>query len=271
MKKTILSVLLSLAFVPAVLAQTAVTAPTAPTFPAMQTVNAGATAALANTTVTNRVFIDQSGANPNVNVTQDGSGNEQGTAVRPIYLRGIGQTVTTNQAGNLNSLMLEVINPTTGTGVGATVTIQQIGNSNTVDASCGQGNASDGTTSLTNGGDGCKAASLNWKFTGDSNSLQYRGGGDNLTNHIDVTGNSNIFLIDQVGDNHSQLVTLTGNSNTFNITQTGGSTNGSHIVLNMTTSTGNTVNISQTGAVDNYLNLKTAGTTSGTFNIVQKP
>jgi hypothetical protein len=39
----------------------------------------------------------------------------------------------------------------------------------------------------------------------------------------------------------------------------------------MTTSNSNTVNISQTGAVDNYLNLKTAGTTSGTFNIVQKP
>jgi hypothetical protein len=39
----------------------------------------------------------------------------------------------------------------------------------------------------------------------------------------------------------------------------------------MASSTGNNVNISQTGVVDNYLNLKTAGTTSGTFNIVQKP
>jgi hypothetical protein len=66
------------------------------------------------------------------------------------------------------------------------------------------------------------------------------------------------------------LITVTGNSNTFNITQTGGVA-GSHIVASMTTSSSNTVNISQTGAVDNYLNLKTAGTTSGTFNIVQKP
>ena len=264
MKKTIITILLAAAF-PA-MAQTAVVAPTAPTFPAMQTVTAGATAALANTTVTNRVFIDQSGSTPNVNVTQDGSGNAQGTEAKPIYLRGTNQTLITNQVGNLNSILLEVVNPTTGSGVGATVTIQQLGNSNTVDALCGQGNDSAGTAVPS----GCKAADLNWKFSGNSNSLQYRGGGDNLINHIDVGGNLNTFRIDQTGDNHSQLITVTGNSNTFNITQTGGIA-GSHIVASMTTSSSNTVNISQTGAVDNYLNLKTAGTTSGTFNIVQKP
>ena len=265
MKKTIITILLAAAF-PA-MAQTAVVAPTAPTFPAMQTVTAGATAALANTAVTNRVFIDQSGATPNVNVTQDGSGNEQGTALKPIYLRGTNQTLTTKQVGDLNSILLEVINPTTGTGVGATVTIQQLGNSNKVDAVCGQGNDSTGTALPS----GCKAADLNWKFTGDSNELKYRGGGNDLINHIDVSGNTNKFFIDQVGDNHSQLITVGGNTNTFNITQTGGTTNGSHIVASMTSSTGNAVNIAQTGAVDNYLNLKTAGTTSGTFNIVQKP
>ena len=264
MKKTLLAVLLSAA-IPA-MAQTAVVAPTTPTIPAMQTVTAGATAALANTAVTNRVFIDQSGAMPNVNVTQDGSGNEQGTANKPIYLRGTNQTLITNQVGNLNSILLEVVNPTTGAGVGATVTIQQLGNSNTVDALCGQGNDSTGTALPS----GCKAADLNWKFSGNSNSLQYRGGGDGLINHIDVGGNLNTFRIDQTGDKHSQLITVTGNSNTFNITQTGGVA-GSHIVASMTTSSSNTVNISQTGAVDNYLNLKTAGTTSGTFNIVQKP
>ena len=269
MKKTIITALLSAAF-PA-MAQTAVVAPTTPTFPAMQTVTAGAQAALANLTVTNRVFIDQSGANPNVNVTQDGSGNEQGTAAKPVYLRGTNQTVTTKQVGDLNSILLEVVNPTTGSGVGASVTIQQLGNSNKVDAVCGQGTASDGTTSLANAGSGCKAADLNWKFDGNSNELQYRGGGNDLINHIDVSGNTNKFFIDQVGDKHSQLITVGGNTNTFNITQTGGSTNGSHIVISMTTSTGNNVNIAQTGVVDNYLNLKTAGTTSGTFNIVQKP
>ena len=266
MKQTIITILLAAAF-PA-MAQTAVVAPGAPTIPVMQTVTAGATAALANTTVTNRVFIDQSGAAPNVNVTQDGSGNEQGTAAKPVYLRGINQTLVTKQEGNLNSILLEVINPTTGTGVGAKVTIQQLGNSNKVDAVCGQGNASDGTTSL---GSGCKAADLNWKFTGNSNELQYRGGGNDLINNIDVTGDTNKFFIDQVGDKHSQLITVGGSTNTFNITQTGGITNGSHMVISMASSTGNNVNISQTGAVDNYLNLKTAGTTSGTFNIVQKP
>jgi hypothetical protein len=266
MKQTIITILLAAAF--PVMAQTAVVAPTAPTFPTMLSVTAGATSALANTAVTNRVFIDQSGATPNVNVTQDGSGNEQGTANKPIYLRGTNQTLTTKQVGDLNSILLEVVNPTTGgAAVGATVTIQQLGDNNKVDALCGQGNDSTGTALPS----GCKAADLNWKFSGNSNELKYRGGGNDLVNHIDVSGDTNKFFIDQIGDKHSQLITVGGNTNTFNITQSGGTTNGSHIVISMTSSTGNNVNIAQTGVVDNYLNLKTAGTTSGTFNIVQKP
>jgi hypothetical protein len=264
MKQILLALAILTAF-PA-MAQTAVTAPSAPVIPNMATVSPNATAALAIAT-TNRIFIDQSGDNPNVNMTQDGTGNAAGSGGRPIYLRGIDQKIVTRQIGVSNDISLEAVNDTTGTGKGVNITIQQIGDSNRVDAACGYGTASTGGTALT----GCNAADLNWKFTGDSNDLQYRGGGSDLISHIDATGNSNVFRIDQLGDKHSQLINLTGDSNTFNITQSGGVTNGNHIVVSMTTSNSNTVNISQTGAVDNYLNLKTAGTTSGTFNIVQKP
>jgi hypothetical protein len=261
MKKTIITILLATAF-PA-MAQTAVSAPAAPTIPAMATVSPNATAAL-GTATTNRIFIDQSGDNPNVNMTQDGSGNKAGSAQRPVYLRGIGQTVVTRQIGATNEINLEVVNATTGAGVGATVTIQQIGNTNTVDAACGYGNASDGTTALS----GCKAADLNWKFTGNSNNLQFRGTGEDLKSAIDVTGNSNVFRIDAIGDKHTQTIKVAGDTNTFNINQRSTGAAGSSIWVDLAGNSKN-LTIAQTGTIDSVLNIKSVSN-SGTFNITQK-
>jgi hypothetical protein len=262
MKKTILAIVLAAAL--PVMAQTAVSAPTTPTIPNMITVSPNATAALASAT-TNRVFIDQSGANPNVNVTQEGTGNIQGSAARPIYLRGIDQTVVTRQIGNNNEIMLEAVNPTTGTGQqGVNVTIQQIGNSNKVDAACGYGTASTGNTALT----GCKAADLNWKFSGNSNELQFRGSGDDLKSSIDVAGNTNKFYIDAIGDKHTQTIKVVGDTNTFNINQRSTGAAGSSIWVDLNGNS-NTMTIAQTGSVDNVLNIKSVSN-SGTFNIVQK-
>ena len=263
MKKTVLALMLS-AVIPA-FAQTAVTAPTAPTFPTMVTVSPNAATALAVST-TNRVFIDQSGDNPNVNMTQNGSGNKAGSAARPVYLRGIDQTITTNQVGNNNEINLEVVNATTGAGVGAIVTIQQLGNSNKVDAACGYGNASDGTTALT----GCKAADLNWKFnTGsDSNELQFRGSGNDIKSAIDVSGDGNKFYIDVIGDKHTQTIKVVGDTNTFNINQRSTGLNGSSVWVDLSGNS-NTMNISQTGSIDNVLNIKSVSN-NGTFNITQK-
>jgi hypothetical protein len=264
MKKTILALMLS-AVLPA-MAQTAVTAPTAPTIPNIVTVSPNAVAAFANST-TNRVFIDQSGDNPDVNVTQDGSGNIQGSANRPIYLRGIDQIIVTRQIGNNNEINLEVVNPTTGAGAGATVTVQQIGNSNKVDAACGYGTLSNGTTSIA-GGDGCKALDANWKFTGNSNDFQFRGKGTDIKSAIDVAGNSNIFRIDVMGDKHTQTMKVVGDTNTFNINQASTGAAGSSIWVDLA-GNNNTMTISQIGSIDNVLNIKSVAN-SGTFNITQK-
>lgn len=260
MKKTIITLLLSAAF--SAFAQTAVTAPSAPTVPATVTVSPNATAALAIST-TNRVFIDQSGDNPNVNVIQDGTGNKQGSSARPVYLRGIDQTVVTKQVGINNEIMLEVRNDTTGS-VGANVTIQQLGDNNKVDAACGYGTASTGGTALT----GCNRADLNWKFTGDSNELQFRGTGNDLRSAITVTGDLNKFYIDAIGDNHSQTLMVNGDSNIFNINQRSTGSAGSSALVDVTGNS-NSFTISQTGAVDNVLNIKSVGN-SGTWNINQK-
>ena len=249
-----------------VMAQTAVTAPTAPTPPTVATVSPNAAAALLTST-TNRIFIDQSGDNPNINMTQDGSGNKAGSALRPVYLRGIGQTVITRQIGAGNELNLEVVNATTGAGVGATVTVQQIGDNNKVDAACGYGTLGDGTTSIA-GGNGCKALDVNWKFTGDSNDLQFRGKGDDIKSAIEVTGDSNVFRIDVMGDKHSQTIKVVGDSNTFNLNQRSTGASGSSIWIDLQGNS-NAMTISQTGTIDNVVNIKSVSN-SGTFNITQK-
>jgi hypothetical protein len=261
MKQVLLVLALLTAF--PTMAQTAVSAPAAPTIPTMATVSPNATAALAIAT-TNRIFIDQSGDNPNVNMTQDGTGNKAGSAQRPIYLRGIDQTIVTRQIGVNNDINLEVVNDTTGTGKGAKVTIQQIGDSNKVDAACGYGTASTGGTALT----GCNAVDLNWKFTGNSNDLQFRGTGADLKSAVDVTGNSNVFRIDAIGDKHSQTIKVAGDTNTFNINQRSTGAAGSSIWVDLAGNSNN-FTVSQTGTIDSVINIKSVSN-SGTFNITQK-
>lgn len=261
MKKIVLSLMLAMAF--GAQAQTAVALATAPTVVNPIVVSPNAAAALASAT-TNRIFLDQSGDNPTINMNQTGNSNRQGSVGSPIYLRGIGQTVTTIQTGNSNEIDLALSNATTGSGVGATVMIQQIGNSNTVDAACGSGTASDGTTALT----GCKAANLNWKFTGNTNSLQYRGTGDNQSSAITVNGNSNAFYIDSLTQSNSQTIQVTGDSNTMNISQTGTGSSGGSVWVQLTGSS-NTTTISQSGTVDAVANIKSVAN-SGTINVNQR-
>ena len=261
MKQTIITILLAAAF--PVMAQTAVSAPSAPVIPNMVTVSPNAIAALAIAT-TNKIFIDQSGDNPNVNMTQEGTGNAAGSGGRPVYLRGIDQIIVTRQIGVNNDISLEAVNDTTGTGKGVNITIQQIGDSNRVDAACGYGTASTGGTALT----GCNAADLNWMFTGDSNDFQFRGTGADLKSAVDVTGNSNLFRIDAIGDKHSQTIKVVGDTNTFDINQRSTGAAGSSVWVDLTGNS-NTFTISQTGTIDSVVNIKSVSN-SGMFNITQK-
>jgi hypothetical protein len=260
MKKILLSVMLAMAF--GAQAQTAVVAATAPTPVSPIVVSPNAAAALASST-TNRIFLDQSGDNPTINLNQTGNSNRQGSAGSPVYLRGIGQTVTTIQTGNSNEIDLAVVNATTGSGVGATVMIQQIGSSNKVDAACGSGTGSDGTTALT----GCKAANLNWKFTGNSNVLQYRATGDNQSSAITTSGNSNEFYIDSTTSNNSQTIQVTGDNNIMHLKQNSTGAAGSSIWVDLVGAS-NTINVTQSGSIDSIANIKSV-MNSGTINVTQ--
>lgn len=261
MKKVLLALALASAF--PVFAQTAVDLPTPPVIPATATTSPNAAAALNNAT-TNQVFIDQSGINPDVNVVQEGSGNIAGSAARPMYLRGADQVLVTIQQGNNNTINLELSNPVAGSNVGATVTIQQLGDSNVVDAACGYGTSSDGVIDLT----GCKAADLNWKFTGSANSLQFRGTGDDLKSAATVNGSANTIKIDALTDKQSQTLKISGDFNDVNIKQDSLGASGSSVLIDQT-GTGARFVIQQGGTVDNVVNIKSVAT-GGTFTVSQR-
>lgn len=287
MKKTIITLMLAMAF-PVYAQSVAVTAPSpnAPVNPVL-TVSANAVSALGSNT-TNRVFVDQSGENPDVSITQTGVGNTVGsnatytkaitnipqrlvgagtrnfTVDTPMYLRGADQDITIVQTGNNNTISLRAENPTTG-GDGVSINIQQLGDSNFVDASCGGGTSSTGTALTT-----CKDATVSWKFSTSNNVMQFKGTGDSLNSQIEVvSGNSNEFYIDAVGDNHSQVITVAGGGfNVFNISQIGNSTNGSSVWIDLNGAS-NKFAISQAGTQDNVVHIKSVAST-GNWNIIQR-
>lgn len=277
--------MLAIAF-PVYAQSVAVTAPSpnAPVNPVL-TVSANAVSALGSNT-TNRVFVDQSGENPDVSITQTGVGNTVGshasytksitnipqrlvgagtrsfTVDTPVYLRGADQDLTIVQTGNNNTINLRAENPTTS-GDGVSINIQQIGDSNFVDAQCG-GGATVGGTALTT----CKDATISWKWTGNSNVMQFKGTGDSLNSQVEVTGNSNEMYVDAVGDKHSQVIKVAGDFNVFNISQTGNSTNGSSVWIDLSGNS-NKFAISQAGTQDNVVHIKSVAST-GNWNIIQR-
>lgn len=284
MKRFLLSMLIALSF--PVAAQTTVTPPS-PTTPTDPTVGVLAGTATALTqSATNRVFIDQDGERPNVSVTQTGSGNTTGsdsmyskiitgivdrlnpggvrqyTVNSAIYLRGDDQSVILNQLGNNNTIAMKAISPDIAS-QGVDITIQQLGNSNFADVLCGSGSSSAGTV-LT----GCKNAEINWKFTGNSNAIQFRGTGDDLNSQITVSGNANEFNVDAVGNKHNQTLRVSGDYNVFNVSQTGVSTYGSSLWVDVTGSS-NKFTISQAGTQDNVIKITSVGS-SGIWNLIQR-
>ena len=235
-----------------VLAQTAL--PQAATPPTIITTTPNETAAGAVAT-TNKIYVDQSGENVNINIEQTGTSNIIGLSTDPIWLRGDNQSVIVKQTGNLNKLLMSIKSDTGSNGL-ATVTLQQIGNSNEADVRCG--NAT--------GEDSCNNLNMNIKFSGNSNKLFYHGYGANITTAMDIQGNSNEFNMDIFSPNASQVLKFVGDFNNVDITQTGtGGANG-HSLWAQFTGTGNTFTTQQYGSTETIINVKSVGN-NGVWNI----
>jgi hypothetical protein len=266
MMKKLLTILVAGIFAGSVTAQTAATAPTqasAPTITTQATTRfaAGVTASL-NASTTNIIYLEQTGNAPTVSINQDGNSNRAGSdasgTINSMILNGNNQVVTIDQTGNNN-----LINTLKITGNAANVYLQQLGNSNTANVSCGL------TTSCGPAGSYTNNAALDFRFTGDSNRLNYTGNGPALQAAVYATGNGNTVTINQTSTAGQQaLINLSSSdNNTVNLTQSSASM--SSLVLAQNGAGSTTFNISQTGTFSNTANIS-ATAAGGSFNIIQR-
>ena len=268
MIKKLLATLIAGIFVSSVYAQNAPTAPTqssAPTITQASTTRfaAGVTASL-NASTTNIVYLQQTGGSPTVSINQDGNSNRAGSdasgTINSMILDGNTQVVTIDQTGNNNLIdTMKII------GSDANVYLQQLGNSNEANVSCGLGTSCSGQAGLG------ENALLDFRFNGNSNTLNYTGNGTTLQAAVYTSGNGNTLNLEQsssTGQGQQMLINLTGSdNNTVNVLQSSASM--SSLVLSQNGTGGTTFNISQTGTFSNVANITTTAA-GGSFNIIQR-
>ena len=239
--------------------------------------------------VDNSIYIDQTGDNSTITMTQDGAGNKvkgiltngtAGASTDPAKLVGSVQTVTINQVGPNNTLTLGANSTvgTTGKGIDINYSVDTGGNVGFINSN--------------NNGTGVSASNLidiiqlggnavtNVSMLGNTNSLTVRssgGGGnsidaiidaDNVTAVVNQTlGGGNVTTLNLTGNKGTVNVTSTGATNLTNVSQDGGGTNGNTIGI-VLDGQGNQTTVSQTGVSDNTVDYKVLGS-NNIANIVQ--
>ena len=249
----------------------------------------------------NSIYIDQSGSNSTISITQDGYGNvvkgiNSGNTT-PATIYGINNQVTVNQVGMSNTLSLGVQTTTGGTTTlpdGSTVSVPTIkysvtGNNATavIDSNNDGAGASRGTyISIDQTGN---SANANINVRGNNNAITaVTSGGDNNSVVAKINGNNNVDGIKLTGDSNATNIAqgtalqasngnsigikANGASNTFGITQTGG-TAGNSVTIggyagDTLTGSSNSVTVTQGGGNDNSLVLGLTGS-SNTVGVTQ--
>jgi hypothetical protein len=206
----------------------------------------------------NDIYIQQSGDNLDLDITQDGQNNVVGTSSTDVTLAGDDMTFAITQTGNTNTIAA-VIKGDTYTGTWAFT-----GNTNTVDLLCSS--AATGK---------CDTVTLNITTTGDDNDYTIKIGesadSDNAVVNFTVTGDNNILTPTINGKSAALTVTLNNASSlstnsdagdegvAITTTQTGdGDVNGHGITLDVTGG-GGKIDITQSGIYDNTVDLTIAG------------
>ena len=206
----------------------------------------------------NEIYITQVGDGLDLDITQDGSGNDFGDSTTDVLLNGDDMTFAITQTGNNNDIAA-VIKGATYTG-----TWTFTGNTNTVDLKCSSASAGN-----------CETVTLNITTTGDDNTYDFDIGesadADATSISFTVTGDDNIVnavvdgesaAITVVSNNSSSLSTNStagdaGNEFTFDI-DGDGDTNG-HTVNLTVTGGGSFYDITQGGINDNTVDATFTG------------
>ena len=212
---------------------------------------------MAGTALANDIYIQQSGDNLDLDITQDGQNNVAGNSTTAMSLTGNAMTFSISQVGDSN-VIEATINGATYTG-----NINLTGGLNTVDLDCTSGN--------------CDTVSMSIDVTGDSADVTVNLGStadaSDYTGTIDITSAAsetftltvNAAAADADIDITNSLGTV---GNTSSYTQTGdGDTNG-HSLTHNHTGDGAVINMSQSGIYDNKIDVTTSGD-NATIDITQ--
>lgn len=199
----------------------------------------------------NDIYIQQSGDNLDLDITQDGQNNIAGTSTTDISLTGDTMTFSISQVGNSN-IVSTTIDGNTYTG-----NINLTGDSNDVELTCDSAGAGN-----------CETVSMSVDVTGDSADITVSIGNtadaQNYVGTLDITSNaSETITLTVNGKNADSDIDITNSSgltgNTGTYSQTGdGDVNG-HSLKHNHTGDGGVINITQEGVYDNVIDLTTSG------------
>ena len=212
---------------------------------------------MASTAMANDIYIQQSGDNLDLDITQDGQNNVAGNSTTAMSLTGNNMTFSISQVGDGN-VIEATINGATYTG-----NINLTGGLNTVDLDCTSGN--------------CDTVSMSIDVTGDSADVTVNLGStadaSDYTGTIDITSAAsetftltvNAAAADADIDITNSLGTV---GNTSSYTQTGDGDSAGHSLKHSHTGDGAVINMSQSGIYDNKIDVTTSGD-NATIDITQ--
>jgi len=198
--------------------------------------------------VANDIYIQQSGDNLDLDITQDGQNNQAGNSTTAMSLTGDTMTFSISQVGDSN-VIEALINGTTYTG-----NINLTGGLNTVDLDCAASN--------------CDTVSMSIDVTGDSADVTVDLGStadaSDYVGTIDITSAAaetfTLTVNAAAADADIDITNssgLTGNTSTY--TQTGDGDSAGHSLTHNHTGDGGVINMSQSGIYDNTIDVTTSG------------
>ena len=203
---------------------------------------------IASSVMANDIYIQQSGDNLDLDITQDGQNNQAGNSTTAMSLTGDTMTFSISQVGDSN-VIEALINGTTYTG-----NINLTGGSNTVDLDCAATN--------------CDTVSMSIDVTGDSAYITVDLGStadsSDYVGTIDITSAAaetfTLTVNAAAADADIDITNSLGSAgNTSSYTQTGDGDSAGHSLTHSHTGDGGVINMSQSGIYDNKINVTTSG------------
>ena len=204
---------------------------------------------MTNLSWSNDIYVTQSGASLDLDITQDGENNTVGNSTTASASTGATTILNIDQIGNSNVIKYQ-INGATYTGV-----INLVGNSNDVDLNCDS----------TGGNSSCGSANAVINFTGNSNDIDLDIGQTSSATSADVdivgqTGSdSNVVAATVDGNSAILTITVNGDTNNYLIDIDGNGDANGHTLIHSHTGGIADVDIIQSGVNDNMITLTTSG------------